>query len=69
MENEEVSNWVFNKCSVTGSWRAARRSDINVMFNDFNSVKVIKSKDIAVLIELINKTDGNISRMNKLIKK
>ena len=69
MENEEVSNWVFNKCPVTSSWRAAKRQNYDKIFNNFDSAYVIKSKDINVLIGLINKTNGNIAEMNKLIKK
>lgn len=69
MENEEVTNWVFNKCSVTDSWRAAKKEHYNDICNSFGSSNVIKSRDINVLIELINKTNGNIPEMNKLMKR
>lgn len=68
MENQEVSNWVFNLCPVTNSWRAVKREHYNDICNSFGSSNVIKSKDINVLIELINKTNGNIPEMNKLMK-
>lgn len=66
--NKESSNWVFNQCSVSGIWKGVHRDNYADMFNDFNSPNVIKSKQINTLIELIDKTDGDIFKMNKLAK-
>jgi hypothetical protein len=56
---KNVMGWVFTYNDYTKTWMAATRENAPLMFNDFNSDKVIKSKSIDTLIEILRKTKGN----------
>lgn len=62
------NDWVFHYCPYSVKWKAATRDNMKDLFNNSNSDKVIKSNKIETLIELIQKTKGDISKMNKLTK-
>lgn len=48
-------------------WNATKRETYRDLFNDSSSKNVITSSKIETLIDLINRTNGNIVKMNKLV--
>jgi hypothetical protein len=69
MENEALYDWVFRFNPMDGKWYCAKRDHYNDLFSNMNSEHLLKSSSIKTLIELINKTDGDMSKLEKLIKK
>ena len=67
MKNENLYEWVFHFNPYTQNWRACKRNEYLDLFNKPESNFLI-SKNISTLRELIEKTDGNIDKINKLIK-
>jgi hypothetical protein len=52
---DKLNNWLFNYCSTTNLWRAVKRDESHLMFNDYLNPNVLKSTEITTLIELIVK--------------
>jgi hypothetical protein len=67
MENEILNGWVFHFNPFTKNWVAINRNDYLEYWNNHKSKKVIKSSSIQTLVELIIKTDGDITKINKLV--
>ena len=65
---EVLNDWIFHYCPYSKKWKSSTRENMKDLFNNVDSKNVIKSSKIETLVELINVTDGNISKMNKLIK-
>lgn len=65
---EVFNDWVFHFNPYSQMWNAAKRENYNDLFNNASSKNVITSSKIDTLIHLIQITDGNISKMNKLAK-
>lgn len=65
---EEFNNWVFRYNPYNSKWHAATRENYRKLHNDPFGKDVINSSKIETLVELINRTDGDISKMNKLAK-
>jgi len=65
---EVFNDWVFHYCPYSKKWRAATRENQKEIFNNVDSKKVIKSTKIDTLIHLIDLTNGDISKMNKMAK-
>lgn len=66
---EVFNDWVFRFNPYTKNWYAATRENYRKLQNDIGNKEVISSSKIETLIDLINRTDGDISKMNKLAKK
>ena len=66
MLNSNLYNWVFNYNPYINKWCACKRDNYNNLFSK-SSKDILKATDINVLIELINKTDGNVDKINKLL--
>ena len=60
-----LHDWVFHYNHYTQKWDATTRENQNALFND-NSNGVLSSKDIWTLIEIINRTNGNKVKIQKL---
>lgn len=69
MENEALYDWIFRYNCHDKSWYAAKRENYNDLFSDLSSKNILKSSSIKTLAEIINKTDGNIKKINSLLKK
>lgn len=52
---ERLDGWIFSYCSSSNLWRAVRRDDQFLLFNDVNNEKVLKSKTLNTLVEGIHK--------------
>lgn len=65
---EVFNDWVFHFNPYAQVWNATKRETYNDLFNKPSSKNVITSSKIDTLIHLIQITDGNISKMNKLAK-
>jgi hypothetical protein len=63
-----ISGWIFNYNDYTHLWSAAKREDYFELFNG-NKGRVLSSSNIETLIELINKTDGDPTLIEKQINK
>lgn len=66
--NKHLSDWVFHYNSFDGTWGAAKRENQIDLFNNRKSKNVLSSAKINDLIELINKTNGDESKIKRLIK-
>lgn len=60
-------HWVFHFNEYTGLWNAVHRDHYNSYWSDHNAAGVIGSKSIRLLTEIIQKTDGDIKKIEKLI--
>lgn len=60
-------HWVFHFNEYTGLWNAIHRDHYNSYWSDRNAVGVISSKSISTLRELIKKTNGDLSKIEKLL--
>ena len=69
MENNNLYDWVFRFNPMDQKWYATKRDNYNDLFSNINSEHIIKSGSINTLIEIINKTDGNKTKIKKLLKK
>ena len=70
-EKESVSpvhGWVFIFNDYTNKWYASKRENYSDLFSYIDSDKVISSSEISTLVELINKTDGDLEKINALLK-
>ncbi len=67
MIRDHVSDWLFNYNNITKTWRAVKRDDQAQMFNGGKGR--MESRSFDTLLELINRTNGNSVKLNKLIKK
>jgi hypothetical protein len=65
---KNLTGWVFVYNEYTEYWQAARREDYNLLWNVISSDKVLKSKKIETLIEIIIKTEGNFSKIKRILK-
>lgn len=65
---KNLTGWVFVYNEYTEYWQAARREDYNLLWNAMDSNKVLRSKKFETLIEIIIKTEGNLSKIKKILK-
>ena len=61
--NESLTDYLFHYNSNTKFWAAIPRDKYNFYWNDYNTPGVIRSKNISTLIEIINKGDGFIKKL------
>jgi len=64
-----IHNWIFNFNEHTQKWVAVTRDNYFDLFNSSNSENCLKSSSIDTLIELINKTNGDIEKIKVLTSK
>jgi hypothetical protein len=69
MENQALYDWIFRYNCHDQSWYATKRESYNDLFSDLSSKNILKSSSIKTLAEIINKTDGDIKKINSLLKK
>lgn len=69
MDNQTLYDWIFRFNPLDNFWYAAKRDNYNDLFSDIQSKNVLKSSSIKTLTEIINKTDGDIKKINSLLKK
>ncbi len=64
--NEDQLNYIYNFNSYKDEWRVVHRDNYYDLFND-DSKLTLKSKSISTLIEIVNKTKGNLKtlKLNK----
>lgn len=63
MYSRILYKWLFHYNPFTHKWDAFTREDYLAYFN--GEKKPISSSDINTLVELIGKTDGDISKLEK----
>lgn len=68
MRNANLYGWIFSFNPYTQYWYAAKREDYFKLFSNQADKSILKSKEITTLEFLINKFDGNLSRINLFIK-
>lgn len=66
MIKNHVSDWLFNYSYITKTWRAVKRDDQFQLFNGGSGR--IESKSFSTLLDIINRTDGNIEKIKSLLK-
>lgn len=62
-----LHDWVFHYNHYTEHWDATTRENQNALFNN-SKHGVLSSKDIWTLIEIINRTNGDQIKIQKLTK-
>ncbi len=67
MKNNNLYGWVFTFNPNTDVWNATPNDNYFALFNGHNE-RVISSKEITTLMDIINRTNGNIEGINKLLK-
>jgi len=68
MTLSNLHDWVFNYNAYTGLWNAVKREDYTLLFSSGDKSKVLRSKDINALIELITKSNGTVEGAEKYVK-
>lgn len=68
MTLSNLHDWVFNYNSYTGLWNATKREDYFLLFSSGDKNKVLRSKDLNALIELIAKSNGTPEGVEKYVK-
>lgn len=63
--NNNMYGWIFHK-DMQGNWCAAKREYYFELFNG-DKGHILRSPDILVLEELINKTNGDKIQIQKLL--
>lgn len=63
-----IYDWVFIKNPYTETWCATKRENYNLLFSNINSEKILKSKSITTLEDIIFRTNGEPDKINKLLK-
>ena len=58
--------WLFHFNPYKETWFAFKREDYVKFFNGDSSVKTVASKNINTLVELVEKTDGDLSKILNL---
>lgn len=66
MIRDHVSDWIFNYNSITKTWNAVKRDDQHQLFN--GGPGRIKATSFPTLLDIINRTNGDIDKINKLLK-
>lgn len=69
MSMSNLSDWVINYCHLKEEWRAVKREHYPEMFNSSESKNVIRFKNVGDMIKFISITNGDKTKINKLIKK
>lgn len=67
--NKNLYDWIFHFNPYEKIWSAVKRDNYNELFNNYKSNKVLKSKNINTLQEIINKTDGEKDKIEKILTK
>jgi hypothetical protein len=65
--NSYLEDWVFHYNSLRDQWSAIPRETYNEYWNDFSNPKVLRSKELDTLLELLHKTKGNKDFIEKLL--
>jgi hypothetical protein len=68
MDNEYLQNWVFVFNPFKKIWNAIPRECYNDYWNNIKHPDVIRSSKIETLLEVLHKTQGEKSKLNKLGK-
>lgn len=63
----DLTQWVFI-CDRNGIWKCAKRENYRELHNYHNSDKVMRASSVDVLIDLIQRTDGDPKKLEELVK-
>jgi hypothetical protein len=66
MSNKNLYQWLFHFNPYKEIWFAFKREDYVKFFNGDTEIKTVGSKNINTLIELVEKTDGDVSKLLNL---
>ena len=64
---DELYDWLFHYNHYVKSWTAFKREDINKYFNG-ELQNTLTSKKHSTLVDIIEKTGGNETKIKKLLK-
>lgn len=67
MDKSNLYGWIFHYNHFTAAWSAARREDYNDLFSNRKSTNVLSSSKIETLVEIICRTNGDASKISKLL--
>jgi hypothetical protein len=70
MKNSDLYNWLFHYNPHTEVWNGFHREDYNAYWNGKEpKYAILRSKDIDIIKEIINKTGGEKERLNELTRR
>lgn len=61
-----LEDWVFHYNSINSQWAAVPRETYTEYWNDYSHPKVIRSKQLNTLLEILHKTKGDVVLIEKL---
>lgn len=62
-----LQDWVFHYNEYRERWEATKRDSYNELWNG-DEGNIIRSKNVDTLISLIIRGEGDIAKINKLVK-
>jgi len=67
MEKEFFNDWLFHYNPYSKIWSAFERQDLVPYFNGLNCKTLIQSSKHSTLVDIINKGEGKLAKIKKLI--
>jgi len=67
MQNEHQISYIYSFNPYENVWRACKREHYLELFSNNDSKNVLKSSKIDTLVDIINKTNGDLTKL-KLTK-
>ncbi len=64
--NEYQQQWLYNYNIYEQCWRACKREHYLELFSNNDSGNVLKSSKIDTLVEIVNKTNGDLTKLNQV---
>ncbi len=61
--NEYQQQWLYHFSPYEGIWKACKREHYLELFSNNNSKNVLKSSKIDTLVEIVNKTNGDLTKL------
>lgn len=66
---KNIHNWVFHFNTYTQKWEAVKREHYSDLFSKQSSPHILRSSNVNHLAELIERTDGDKDKIEKLLGK
>ena len=68
LPESNLYDWVFHFNHFNGTWAAIPRDSYNEYWSDTNAPGILRSRSIETLTELIQKTQGDKSKIEQLTR-
>lgn len=65
---KNLHNWIIGYNEYTDTFQAVTKDNYFALANGTNNIQILKAKRIEVLIDIIEKTNGDRIKLAKLVK-